>query len=133
MVANLCCPIGIGLFSVLDVPLSLSVICFLLIVESIASSFIHVAFIGYSLLVIYLFIYYYDFFLSSFYTCKQETAMKSVAAILSWCAQFKSDVSVDFTFSFLWKFFLKTITSPSCDSEVCIRFYRFPNLCRFMS
>jgi hypothetical protein len=28
MIANLCCPIGIGLFSVLDVPLSLSVFLF---------------------------------------------------------------------------------------------------------
>ncbi|XP_062146057.1 uncharacterized protein LOC133854045 isoform X2 [Alnus glutinosa] len=56
-----------------------------------------------------------------------ETAMKSVAAILSWCAQFKSDVSVNFAFSFLWKFFLKTVTSPSCDSEtgaeICLAAY----------
>lgn len=45
--------------------------------------------------------------------------MKSVAAVSSWCAQLKTDVSLNFAFSFLWKFFLETISSPSRDSEVC--------------
>lgn len=56
--------------------------------------------------------------------------MKSVAAISSWCAKFKSDVVLNFAFSFLWEFFLKTISSPSCDLEVCCNFYRFSNLKR---
>ncbi|XP_040986583.1 uncharacterized protein LOC121234635 isoform X3 [Juglans microcarpa x Juglans regia] len=45
------------------------------------------------------------------------TAVKSVAAISSWCAKFKSDVLLNFASSFLWKFFLKTVSFPSCDSE----------------
>ncbi|KAM4085526.1 hypothetical protein ACJW30_10G034600 [Castanea mollissima] len=55
------------------------------------------------------------------------TAMKSVAAISSWCAKFKSDVVLNFAFSFLWEFFLKTISSPSCDletgAEICLAAY----------
>ncbi|KAG7955622.1 hypothetical protein I3843_11G082000 [Carya illinoinensis] len=55
------------------------------------------------------------------------TAVKSVAAISSWCAKFKSDVLLNFSSSFLWKFFLKTVSFPSCDSEtgaeICVAGY----------
>ncbi|KAK4844740.1 hypothetical protein QYF36_023863 [Acer negundo] len=45
-------------------------------------------------------------------------SVKAVALISSWCAQFKNDASLNFAYSFMWNFFLKTITSPTCDSEV---------------
>uniref|UniRef100_A0A2N9GXM7 Uncharacterized protein n=1 Tax=Fagus sylvatica TaxID=28930 RepID=A0A2N9GXM7_FAGSY len=55
------------------------------------------------------------------------TAMKCVAAISSWCAKFESDILLNTSFSFLWRFFLKTISSPSCDSEtgaeICLAAY----------
>ncbi|KAK0586054.1 hypothetical protein LWI29_000225 [Acer saccharum] len=45
-------------------------------------------------------------------------SVKAVALICSWCAQFKNDASLNFAYSFMWNFFLKTITSPTCDNEV---------------
>nr|POF01631.1 putative methyltransferase tarbp1 [Quercus suber] len=55
------------------------------------------------------------------------TALKSVAAISAWCAKFKSDIVLNFAFSFFWEFFLKTISSPSCDletgAEICLAAY----------
>ncbi|KAF9689746.1 hypothetical protein SADUNF_Sadunf01G0124300 [Salix dunnii] len=45
-------------------------------------------------------------------------SMQAVASISSWCAQFKSDVKLRSVWAFLWKFFWKTVSSPTCDSEV---------------
>ncbi|KAL5815078.1 hypothetical protein ACOSQ3_025873 [Xanthoceras sorbifolium] len=45
-------------------------------------------------------------------------SVKAVASISSWCAQFKADASLKFAYTFMWYFFHKTITSPTCDSEV---------------
>nr|XP_048320592.1 uncharacterized protein LOC107430356 isoform X2 [Ziziphus jujuba var. spinosa] len=55
------------------------------------------------------------------------TSMKAVALISSWCAQFRSYCSLNFAFSFFWKFYWKTISSPVCDSEtgaeICLAAY----------
>ncbi|KAA8525977.1 hypothetical protein F0562_007922 [Nyssa sinensis] len=54
-------------------------------------------------------------------------SLKTVASISSWCAQFRSDVSLDFAFTSLWKFFWKIVSSPTCDSEteaeICLAAY----------
>ncbi|PON64645.1 tRNA/rRNA methyltransferase [Parasponia andersonii] len=46
------------------------------------------------------------------------TSVKTVALILSWCAEFGSGYSLDCAFKFLWKFYWNTISSPACDSEI---------------
>ncbi|XP_057978420.1 uncharacterized protein LOC131164899 isoform X2 [Malania oleifera] len=44
-------------------------------------------------------------------------SMRTVASVSSWCAQFKNDALLDFSFTFLWNFFWKIVSSPACDSE----------------
>ncbi|KAL6279881.1 hypothetical protein ACE6H2_016762 [Prunus campanulata] len=54
-------------------------------------------------------------------------SIKALATISSWCAQFKSHVSLDLAFNFLWEFFRKTVSSPACNSEtgaeICLAAY----------
>uniref|UniRef100_A0A2P2MML6 Uncharacterized protein LOC105632355 isoform X3 n=1 Tax=Rhizophora mucronata TaxID=61149 RepID=A0A2P2MML6_RHIMU len=45
------------------------------------------------------------------------TSMRAVSSVSSWCAQFKSDVRLTRGWAFMWEFFWKTVTSPTCDSE----------------
>ncbi|KAF5735116.1 hypothetical protein HS088_TW15G00616 [Tripterygium wilfordii] len=45
------------------------------------------------------------------------TSMKAVAYVSSWCGQFSNNGTIDSAFTFLWNFFKKTISSPTCASE----------------
>ncbi|KAF8379188.1 hypothetical protein HHK36_028617 [Tetracentron sinense] len=54
-------------------------------------------------------------------------SMKTVASISSWCAQFKNDVLLDFSFTFLWGFYGKIVSSSTCHTEtgaeICLAAY----------
>ncbi|KAL5551309.1 hypothetical protein UlMin_001485 [Ulmus minor] len=45
------------------------------------------------------------------------TSVTTIAHISLWCGQFESGDSLNLASKFLWKFYWKTISSPSCDSE----------------
>ncbi|KDP39960.1 hypothetical protein JCGZ_03491 [Jatropha curcas] len=55
------------------------------------------------------------------------TSIRAVASIMSWCAQFTSDVHLKFAWTFMWQFFWKTVSSPTCGSEngaeICLAAY----------
>lgn len=80
----------------------------LLAIEFIAFSLLILLLLNRILLLLYVFCSVY----------KQIMSMKAVANISSFSAQFKTDVSLDLAFNFLWDFYWKTISSPACDSEV---------------
>ncbi|EEF37970.1 RNA binding protein, putative [Ricinus communis] len=54
-------------------------------------------------------------------------SLPSVASVTSWCSLFKNDVQLKFAWSFMWKFFLKTNSSLTYDTEsgaeVCLAAY----------
>ncbi|KAJ4826548.1 hypothetical protein Tsubulata_039607 [Turnera subulata] len=45
------------------------------------------------------------------------TSIQAVASISAWCSQLTNDVRLNSAWTFLWKFFAKTISSPTHDSE----------------
>ncbi|KAH7851816.1 hypothetical protein Vadar_016832 [Vaccinium darrowii] len=44
-------------------------------------------------------------------------SVKAVAVVSLWCVQLESDGLLHYAFNFLWNFFWKIVSSPSCDSE----------------
>ncbi|KAK3029857.1 hypothetical protein RJ639_038291 [Escallonia herrerae] len=45
------------------------------------------------------------------------TSAQTLASILPWCAEYRSDVLLDSAFTFIWQLSWKIITSPSCNTE----------------
>ncbi|XAR70547.1 tRNA (guanosine(18)-2'-O)-methyltransferase [Bertholletia excelsa] len=45
-------------------------------------------------------------------------SMKVISSISLWCVQFETDNLLNHAFIFLWEFFWKIVSSPTCDSEI---------------
>lgn len=51
----------------------------------------------------------------------QIMSVKALSLILAWCVRIKSDDSVGYAFTFMWKFFCRTAKIPPSCSEVSSR------------
>ncbi|KAF8027340.1 hypothetical protein BT93_E0286 [Corymbia citriodora subsp. variegata] len=51
------------------------------------------------------------------------TSVKAVASISLWCAQMRTDASLNICFDFLWDFFQRTLSASDCDSKTGAELY----------